>query len=62
MVSFCFQEQVRNNLQNIKDENRDIIDHRNIQLVQQLRNTDSAFSLGEGRKFVTELLTLPPAS
>ncbi len=46
-------EQVRKNLQNHKDENRDVIDHRNIQLVQQLRNSDSAFSLGEGRKNIS---------
>ena len=31
-------------------DNADVIDHRNIQLVQQLRNSDSAFSLGEGRE------------
>jgi hypothetical protein len=30
------------------DSNRNLIDHRNIQLVGQLRNSDSAFSLGEG--------------
>ncbi|TRY79717.1 hypothetical protein TCAL_01984 [Tigriopus californicus] len=41
-------EQVRKNLQNSKDEKKKLIDHRNIQLVQQLRSTDSAFSLGEG--------------
>ncbi len=44
-------EQVRRNLlDNVKAENSDIIDHRNIQLVQKLRSSDSAFSLGEGRK------------
>ena len=41
---------MRKNLENSKAENADVIDHRNIQLVQQLRSSDSAFSLGEGRK------------
>ncbi len=44
-------EQVRKNLlESVKEENSDVIDHRNIQLVQKLRNSDSAFSLGEGRE------------
>ena len=47
-------EKVRNNLESIKNEHRDLIDHRNIQLVQLLRNTDSAFSLGEGRKMTNQ--------
>lgn len=45
------QEQVRKNLQHSKEENKKMIDHRNIELVQHLRSTDSAFSLGEGREY-----------
>ncbi len=48
-------EQVRRNLlENVKAENADVIDHRNIQLVHKLRSSDSAFSLGEGRKRLLE--------
>ncbi len=42
-------DKVRSGIEPSADESfRDLIDHRNIQLVAQLRNTDSAFSLGEG--------------
>ncbi len=46
-------DQVRRNLleeSGRRPEVADLVDHRNIQLVQKLRSSDSAFSLGEGRK------------
>ena len=41
-------DQVRNGISEQDESTKDLIDHRNIQLVDQLRHSDSAFSLGEG--------------
>ena len=41
-------DQVRNGISEADDSTKDLIDHRNIELVEQLRHSDSAFSLGEG--------------
>ena len=41
-------DQVRNGISEADESTKDLIDHRNIELVEQLRHSDSAFSLGEG--------------
>ena len=41
-------DQVRNGISEADESTKDLIDHRNIELVDQLRHSDSAFSLGEG--------------
>ena len=41
-------DQVRNGISDADESTKDLIDHRNIELVEQLRHSDSAFSLGEG--------------